>query len=313
MQTDKPFKTHDELIELLKSRGIDISTQDDIAYAKNILSKEGYYNIINGYNKLFLDKDSGENFYKKGTTLNEIYALYSFDRILRAIFFKYILKVESNVKSLIAYYFPMRYGHTNYLVYRNFNTSCKDAQSKITALIAEIQKQISSRSSDPSISHYLSKYGYIPLWVLTNILTLGTISKFYSLMKTPERQDVSKVFKVLDTELENELLYLSSVRNFCAHGNRLYCYRTKKPLIDTSYHSKLYIAKNANGEYEYGKRDLFAAMIALRQLLSNNDYKRMSKEIYRAIGTLNKKLTVITKEDVLHEMGFPNNWRNLNN
>ena len=37
----------------------------------------------------------------------------------------------------------------------------------------------------------------------------------------------------------------------------------------------------------------------------------MSKEIYRAIGVLSRKLTVITKEDVLHEMGFPNNWRDL--
>lgn len=311
MQVDKPFKTHEELIELLKSRGINISTQNDEVYAKNILSKEGFYNIINGYNKLFLDKTSSENSYKKGTTLKEIYALYNFDRVLRSIFFKYILKVESNVKSLIAYYFPMKYGHANYLVYRNFNTSCKDAQSKITALISEIQKQISSRASDPSISHYLSKYGYIPLWVLTNILTLGTISKFYSLMNVPERQNVSKAFKVLDTELENELLYLSSVRNFCAHGNRLYCYRTKKPLIDTPYHLKLSINKNSNGEYEYGKRDLFAAMIALRRLLSNNDYNSMSKEIYRAIGVLSRKLTVITKEDVLHEMGFPNNWRDL--
>ena len=130
-------------------------------------------------------------------------------------------------------------------------------------------------------------------------------------MNVPERQNVSKAFKVLDTELENELLYLSSVRNFCAHGNRLYCYRTKKPLIDTPYHLKLSINKNSNGEYEYGKRDLFAAMIALRRLLSNNDYNSMSKEIYRAIGVLSRKLTVITKEDVLHEMGFPNNWRDL--
>ena len=53
MQVDKPFKTHEELIELLKNRGIDISTQDDEIYAKNILSKEGYYNIINGYNNEF--------------------------------------------------------------------------------------------------------------------------------------------------------------------------------------------------------------------------------------------------------------------
>ncbi|OUP80882.1 UNVERIFIED_ORG: hypothetical protein B5F06_15860 [Lacrimispora saccharolytica] len=144
-----------------------------------------------------------------------------------------------------------------------------------------------------------------------NVLTLGTISKFYSLMKTPERQAVSKTFGILDNELESELMYLSSVRNFCAHGNRLYCYRTKNPLIDTPFHSFLSIAKNEKNEYMQGKRDLFAALIALKRLLSNNDYKRMSKEIYRAIGNLRKKLSVINVTDVLREMGFPEKWREL--
>ena len=60
-------------------------------------------------------------------------------------------------------------------------------------------------------------YGYLPLWVLNNILTLGTISKFYSLMKQNERQTVSKIFRLSDNELESILTYVSSVRNFRAH------------------------------------------------------------------------------------------------
>lgn len=309
---DKPFKTYDELIELLENRGISLSGDAEKDYAKIILSREGYYNLINGYNKLFLDSSIDTNHYKQNTTLYEIHALYQFDRVLRDIYFRYILKVETHIKNLIAHYFSEKYGSSNYLLYNNFNTSCKNAQEKITALIAEIQRQISSRTSDPSISHYLKEYGYIPLWVLNNILTLGTISKFYSLMKTPERQSVSKVFGILDNELESELMYLSSVRNFCAHGNRLYCYRTKNPLLDTPLHASLNITKNDKGEYECGKRDLFAATIALNRLLSNNDYKRMSKEIFRDLGTLNKKLVVLTQNDVLQEMGFPSNWRELN-
>lgn len=39
----------------------------------------------------------------------------------------------------------------------------------------------------------------------------------------------------------------------------------------------------------------------------------MNKEIFRAIGTLTKKLTLLTKREVLNEMGFPENWRSLNN
>ena len=59
-----------------------------------------------------------------------------------------------------------------------------------------------------------------------------------------------------------------------------------------------------------GKRDLFACLIALKRLLSNNDFKRMSKELYRAIGTLDKKLCLLSRDQILNEMGFPDNWRN---
>ena len=310
---EKVFKPLDDLVDLLKQRGIDIPDASSRDYAKRVLEKNGYYNLINGYNKLFLDPASDVVKYLPGTTMKEINDLYQFDRVLRHIFFRYILEAETHIKSLIAYYFSEAHGHKNYLVYTNFNTALKDSESKITNLIAEIQKQLASRSSDPSIAHYLKVHGYVPLWVLNNILTLGTISKFYSLMLPQERQWVSRNFGIMDKELENALAYISTVRNFCAHGNRLYCFRTKKPLSTTTYHSQLNIAQNSNGEYLKGKRDLFACVIALKTLLSNNDFKRMSKELYRAIGTLDKKLCILSREQILNEMGFPNNWRELNN
>lgn len=310
---EKSFKTLDELVDILIDRGIEINNDSDRAYAKRVLERNGYYNLINGYSKLFLDTpdESRQPKYRPGTTMNEIHALYQFDRVLRNIFFRYILEVETNIKSLISYYFSEAHGHKNFLIYSNFNTSLKDSNTKITSLISEIQRQIASRSTDPSISHYLNRHGYIPLWVLNNILTLGTISKFYSLMIPTERQSVSRHFGIMDNELENCLLYISSIRNFCAHGNRLYCFRTKHPLSNTNYHKSLGIQTNSSGEFTSGKRDLFACVIALKRLLSHNDYKRMSKEIFRAIGTLDKKLCVLTREDVLNEMGFPTNWRVL--
>ena len=101
-------------------------------------------------------------------------------------------------------------------------------------------------------------YGYLLLWVLNNILTLGTISKFYSLMKQNERQTISKIFRLSDNELESILTYVSSVRNFNAHGNRLFCYRSKRPLCNTRLHSQMGIERNLSGEYICGKRDLFS-------------------------------------------------------
>ena len=312
--SEKEFKTYSELLSILSSRGIDLSTSEARGYAKKALQHEGYYNLINGYKEPFLKRDSGGNIlspeeYVSGTTVKEIRALCSFDRSLRGIFLKDILSIETNVKALISYAFSEAHGHKNYLIYTNFDTSKKDAIKKITALLSEIQKQISGRVSDPSINHYLTKYGYIPIWVLNNILTLGTVSKYYSLMKQHERQSVSKVFRVTDEMLENILLYLSSVRNICAHSNRLYCYRTKRVLIDLSAHTEVGIPKNASGEYEYGKRDLFAVLLIFKTMLPKSSLRLTVNQIDKALNQLKKTLNVLSENDVLEYMGFPKTWK----
>ena len=129
-------------------------------------------------------------------------------------------------------------------------------------------------------------------------------------MKQPERQEISKIFDLQDNEMTSILTYLSSVRNICAHGNRLYCFRTKRPLIDMSVHTELNIPKTASGEFEYGKRDLFAVMIIFNLLLSRNEFRIVIKQINNELRTLRKKLKVLSEEDVLSCMGFPIDWRN---
>ena len=143
------------------------------------------------------------------------------------------------MKSLISYYFSEAHGHKNYLVYTNFNTALRDSESKITSLIAEIQRQTATHSNDPSISHYLKTHGYIPLWVLNNILTLGTISKFYSLMLPQERQNISRCFNIMDKELESALTYISTVRNFLCSRKSNLLFSNQKAFIHNTVSSTI--------------------------------------------------------------------------
>lgn len=308
---DKVFKTYDEQIALLVSRGVEINTSAERSEAKKVLQHYGYYNLVNGYKMPFLEVNNelSDDKYKDGTKIKEIVALYDFDTCIRRSFFKYILLIETNIKNLIAYSFSQAHPQENYLVYTNFNRNLRDSNKLITNLISDIQRQISGRVSDPCIAHYLKQHGYIPLWVLNNILTLGTISNFYKVMNQKERQEVSKIFKIQDNELENILMYITPVRNFCAHNNRLYCYRTKRPLTDMPIHDKLGIPKNAaNGEYSYGKRDLFAAVLGMKILLSDTNFKRFIKEINNAVDRFRPQMYVIKENELLSYMGFPENW-----
>ncbi|MEI3141043.1 MAG: Abi family protein [Lawsonibacter sp.] len=119
-----------------------------------------------------------------GTRFEEVHALYLFDRELRNIFIRYILEIENNVKSVLAHDFSGKYGHDNYLKVSNFDTSVKRG--------AQIARQLDK--NNPMISHYMLEYGYVPLWVLVNALTLGSISKFYSYLSQKDQNDIGDVF-----------------------------------------------------------------------------------------------------------------------
>lgn len=299
MKTKEP-RTFDEQLRILESRGISIGSEAERAKALDILQRVGYYKLINGYKDLFLDKNSDEERYKSGTTISEIYALYYFDAELRETLLRFILPIETHVKSLIAYRISLQYGQDNYLQYMNFGSN----KNEISKAFSSIHTQIANRQNDPSISHYLNNYGFIPMWVLNNILTLGIISKICSVMKQEDQQFISKQFRLSERELRSFLLYLTDVRNIAAHGNRLYCMRNRKPLIDMPLHQNLKIERS-NEEYRFGKRDLFAAIIALRYLCSNNKYKELIDRIKEILNNLQTHLRVLTIDDVLNEMGFP--------
>lgn len=101
-----------------------------------ILESENYYNIINGYKELFLDSKATKNTderYKAGTTFDEVYALYNFDRELRHIYLKYLLKLENTFKTVIAHEFSAKYGYNNYLELENFYKNMKISDKIVIA------------------------------------------------------------------------------------------------------------------------------------------------------------------------------------
>ena len=96
----KQFLTYDEQITFLEEKkGLIISDKE---YARRTLLKIWYFPLINGYKEVF--KESGNDQFQKGTTIEDIYELYSFDNDLRNIFLKYILVAERNIKSSLSYH-----------------------------------------------------------------------------------------------------------------------------------------------------------------------------------------------------------------
>lgn len=99
-------------------------------------------------------------------------------------------------------------------------------------------------------------------------------------------------------------------RNVCAHGERLFTYRTTNSIPDLPLHTKLKIPKKGT-QYIYGKNDLFSVVIALRYILSDNWYKEFVKELRALIDKYLKRHESISEQELYVKMGFSPNWKNI--
>lgn len=305
----KPFLSFEEQIEHLELHKN--LTIPDKEYAIAMLRQIGYFSLIGGYKTPF--KNPTTKKYRDGTTFEDIVALYRFDENLRELFLKYILQIERHLRSLLSYYFTDKHGEsqTHYLNPANYSSNPRYA-ADVTRLISTLDSLANRNSDYPYINHQRIQYGNVPLWVLLNGVTFGTLSKFYSYTTQDLKVKVSKNFDgVNERQLEQYLSVITKFRNVCAHNERLYSYQTRNDIPDTAIHQKLSIPKNGT-QYRYGKRDLFAVVIAFRYLLPNDSFRKFKASLSRILKHYLKS-GAMSEADLYRYMGFPDNWETISN
>ena len=307
MAKQRTFITFSEQVENLRDeKGLIISHSQ---YAEEMLRRIGYFPLISGYKHLFRIPLTKK--YKEGTAFEEIVALYEFDSELRELFFKYLLQIERHLRSLMSYYFSEMYGESQneYLDMNHFNCT-RRTQATVSRLISTLRRAVVS--TDYSyINYYRNRHGNIPLWVLINVLTFGNLSKMYQVFPQSLQSKVCKNFGVINRRQMGQCLsVLTKFRNVCAHGERLFTYRTMDCISDFPLHRKLEIPLQGT-QYQYGKNDLFAAVISFRYLLPSKDFCTFKAKLVRLMNRVSKDLVHIDSREFLHCMGFPANWKNI--
>jgi abortive infection bacteriophage resistance protein len=306
---NKTFKTLDEQIELLQNKGLEI---EDIEYAKRVILRENYFFLM-GYRHLFMNPNEKKKFIK-GATFSELYSLFYFDRQLRNIIFKNILIIENNCKSIFSYVLSSRHGYveSDYLKPENYNYSPERAK-QVNDLLRKMKRQIRVNGSQhDATKHYISNYGFIPLWVVVKVLSFGITSELFTIMKRDDQQAIADEFGVAVDNMLSFLPVLSNYRNLCAHEDILFEHRTQKVIPNNRYHKELDIPF-IDHEYIYGKGDLFAVVIIFKYLLSKDDFRLFINEVEYELSRLDGKLHSIPLDPVLDRMGFPKNYSQLLN
>ena len=169
---DKPFKAYNEqMLYLREKKKISCEGSDD----KQVLLRNGYFNLINGYKNPFINKTdkSGNHTYIGGTTINHLEAVKHFDDEIRHILLKRITMVEEEIRTLVGHKFDFvnDKGKTEWFEVESYSQAIK-TQDKIQ-VIAECYNQI-NRSRQPYVLHYLNNHNSLPTWVFIKVINFST-------------------------------------------------------------------------------------------------------------------------------------------
>ena len=229
--------------------------------------------------------------YCEKVTFEQIVELYLFNANFRQVIFPEIEKVEINVRCRIANYFAEQYGVLGYLEEKNFVNAVY-----YNMFLDDIEEEIRRNFKAPFVKNFHDNYegGNLPIYALVEILSFGTLSKFYKNMKNQDKKAIAKSFGVGYTYFESWLESISYVRNICAHYGRLYNAKlSKTPILYKEY-----------SEVGIGNNRIFGVLLCLKHLLKSYDHLNLFVDKVELLFDKYESVDIKT-------MGFTENWKEL--
>lgn len=198
---------------------------------KKQLLNMGYFHGYKGYR--FVHKiEDGIPF----TDFNEIIAINHFDNNVKALFYKYLMFLETSWKShcvetcvrLASEDFTRIYDRI-LTDYKSLGPSHKKYNEKVKHRLKvrdSIYSTITYKYSKSTILKYYQEHEKpVPIWAIMEIITLGTFADFLRAMNVESRRDLLRSLNIyygnFDGEarlLESSVYCLSSLRNAVAHN-----------------------------------------------------------------------------------------------
>lgn len=208
----KPWLSHADQVAKLVSRGLTVA---DPAVAERFLSHVNYYRF-SGYCLAF---EQPRHSFPQGVTFEDITGAYAFDVALRDLLTEALEVIEIDVRAWLAYHFGQTHGAFGHTDPVNFFAKFDHAD-----LMDRLQEE-ADRSSELFIKHFRSKYAEypnLPVWMLTEVMSFGTLTRMFRGMNRRDQQAVSSRYGLQALTFGTVLLHLVYVRNLCAHHSRLW-------------------------------------------------------------------------------------------
>ena len=235
----KPPLSVEDQLKLLESRGMRIA---DPTFAAHALSTVSYYRL-SAYSYPFRSRPDDGRF-RDGTTFEEVWRYYRFDRRLKNVVLDGIERVEIATRTKIVNRFTELYGPFGYRETTNFAAPIDNVRfSKTLTLIDEE----TVRSNEEFVAHFRKTYDTsdgMPLWMAAELMTFGNMLTFFRMLKMKDKKAIAHEFGTNADTFETWLKSLNFVRNVCAHHGRLWnrhlAIAPGIPIKDGKWHEKRY-------------------------------------------------------------------------
>ncbi len=210
----KSFLTHEEQLNLLKSRGLII---EDENRALHLLEKISYYRLSGYWYPLLADKET--HVFKKGASFDTAFKLYCFDKELRRLILGELEKIEVAVRAHMIYIISGYFG-----AFWTEEKAIFPNQNGHDEIIAKITSEY-ERSDEKFIEAFKYKYSnpLPPSWMLLEITSFGSLSLMYQQLKPGKtKREIADKFGLDDATFMSWMHTMVYVRNVCAHHSRLW-------------------------------------------------------------------------------------------
>ncbi len=291
MDTKKPFLEYKDQIRHLESKGIICNLNED----KELLIKHGYFNLVNGYKRAFLETERKPHKYIKNASIRDFAALKEFDSFLRGVLFETIASIEDEIRTITSHIFDSITGLNDLPTWKQESSyDDRGKRSDIKNLINSIKGQIDDFHSygNAYITHYNHELGYVPTWAMIKIIKFTTFIELVRLSKKELRVKLCCLYNIEFDEKINKftvfigaMQWMRKVRNACAHNERVYEIRCNTNRVVSNYHRTL-TTSYSNNRINKSIMDL---IIYLKYFLSTSDYQKVT-------GKINDKLRVLRGE-----------------
>lgn len=218
MEYRKPWLSYEQQADRLEERGLAFDRADLVAHLADV----GYYRL-SGYWYIYKQNPgSDDESFAPGTSFEKVWNLYTFDRQLRLITLDAIERVEVYMRTQLAYRLAETAGPFGYLdrstlpnmeqgAYGHFMSRCFTAYDRSKTLFIEHFKQ-----------KYGDSHGLPPYWTLVNIMDFGMMLTLFKGSPDDVKRGIADDLGVRAEVFESWLLTLNTVRNACAHHDRLW-------------------------------------------------------------------------------------------